>query len=79
MSVLLSVDRVLYKEDDLCVTTGLSLNGLLFISPRKHLDALVSESTQNQCLPASLSHLIAVQNSDYKLPREIDLFYDSCQ
>ena len=36
-----SVDRVLYKEDDLCVTTGLSLNGLLFISPRKHLDALV--------------------------------------
>lgn len=41
-----SGDRVLYKEDDLCVTTGLSLNGLLFISPRKHLDALTPHPEQ---------------------------------
>ncbi|XP_064614683.1 rap guanine nucleotide exchange factor 4-like [Liolophura sinensis] len=33
-------ERVVFKEPDLCITTGLSLNGRLFIVPREHLDAL---------------------------------------
>ena len=39
--------------DDLCITTGLSLNGLLFIAPRKHMDALVNifETNGNVLIP----------------------------
>ncbi|XP_013390231.1 rap guanine nucleotide exchange factor 4 isoform X1 [Lingula anatina] len=33
-------ERVIFSEDDLCVTTGLSVNGRLFIVPKEHLDAL---------------------------------------
>ncbi|KAJ8308596.1 hypothetical protein KUTeg_013470 [Tegillarca granosa] len=32
--------RVIFKENDLCVTTGLTPNGQLFVSPREHIDAL---------------------------------------
>ncbi|XP_078571706.1 rap guanine nucleotide exchange factor 4-like isoform X4 [Branchiostoma floridae x Branchiostoma japonicum] len=33
-------ERVVLKESDVSVTTGLSLNGRLFIAPREHLDSL---------------------------------------
>ncbi|XP_046573528.1 LOW QUALITY PROTEIN: rap guanine nucleotide exchange factor 4-like [Haliotis rubra] len=33
-------ERIIYKNIDLCVITGLSLNGRLFVTPREHLDAL---------------------------------------
>ena len=35
-------ERIVLKEADLCITTGLSVNGRLFATPREHLDALVS-------------------------------------
>ena len=38
------VERILFKESDLSVCYGLSLNGRLFLSPSEHLDALVRES-----------------------------------
>ncbi|KAK3093903.1 hypothetical protein FSP39_021642 [Pinctada imbricata] len=41
-----SGDKSTYRLDDLCITTGLSLNGLLFISPRKHTDALTPHPSQ---------------------------------
>jgi len=37
-----SGDRVTVRDDDLSVPTALSLNGRIFVSPRDHLDALVS-------------------------------------
>ncbi|XP_052240015.1 rap guanine nucleotide exchange factor 4-like isoform X2 [Dreissena polymorpha] len=33
-------ERVIFKDNDLCVTTGLSINGRLFVTPKEHLDAL---------------------------------------
>ncbi|XP_072028678.1 rap guanine nucleotide exchange factor 4-like isoform X2 [Amphiura filiformis] len=33
-------EKILFKESDVCITSGLSLNGRIFISPREHLDAL---------------------------------------
>lgn len=39
---LVLAERVILKEDDLCITSGMSINGRLFLSPREHLDALVS-------------------------------------
>ncbi|XP_053373396.1 rap guanine nucleotide exchange factor 4-like isoform X2 [Mercenaria mercenaria] len=33
-------ERLIFKENDLCVTTGLSINGQLFVTPKEHLDAL---------------------------------------
>ncbi|XP_064648532.1 rap guanine nucleotide exchange factor 4-like [Lineus longissimus] len=33
-------ERIEFKGNDLAVTSGLSLNGQLFISPREHIDAL---------------------------------------
>lgn len=38
----LFTERVVFKKQDICVTTRLTINGYLFISPREHLDALVS-------------------------------------
>jgi len=35
-------DRVVFSDKDIAVTTVLSVNGRLFISPYEHLDALVS-------------------------------------
>ncbi|CAG2191617.1 EPAC2 [Mytilus edulis] len=35
-----SGERVVFKKQDICVTTRLTINGYLFISPREHLDAL---------------------------------------
>ena len=37
------LERTAYKESDLSISYGLSLNGRLFLSPAEHLDALVSE------------------------------------
>ncbi|KAG8222436.1 hypothetical protein J437_LFUL008434, partial [Ladona fulva] len=39
-----SGERVLFKDNDVSITTGLSVNGRIFVSPRDHLDALT-------CLP----------------------------
>ena len=33
-------ERTVFKKQDICVTTRLSINGYLFVSPREHLDAL---------------------------------------
>ena len=35
-------EKIVFKENDLCVTSGLSINGRLFVTPREQLDALVS-------------------------------------
>ena len=35
-------ERVTFNETDLCITTGMSINGRLFITPQEHLDALVT-------------------------------------
>lgn len=35
-------ERVTFRSDDICITSRLSCNGQIFISPREHLDALVS-------------------------------------
>lgn len=40
--LLVLVERLIFKDNDLCVTTGLSINGQLFVTPKEHLDALVS-------------------------------------
>ncbi|XP_021341628.1 rap guanine nucleotide exchange factor 4-like isoform X2 [Mizuhopecten yessoensis] len=33
-------ERIILKDNDLCITTSLSVNGKLFIAPREHIDAL---------------------------------------
>jgi Rap guanine nucleotide exchange factor 4 len=35
------LERLLYKESDLSISYGLTLNGRLFLAPADHLDALV--------------------------------------
>lgn len=35
-------ERAIYKDTDVSVATSLSLNGRIFVSPKDHLDALVS-------------------------------------
>lgn len=35
-------ERITYRDSEVGVATALSLNGRLFVSPRDHLDALVS-------------------------------------
>lgn len=37
------VERIVYKESDLSISHGLSLNGRLFLAPGDHLDALVCD------------------------------------
>ncbi|KAF4532333.1 hypothetical protein B566_EDAN003636 [Ephemera danica] len=37
-----SGERVVFKDSDVSIPTGLSLNGRIFISPKDHLDALTS-------------------------------------
>jgi len=37
-----SGERVVFHDSDVSVPTGLSLNGRIFVSPKDHLDALVS-------------------------------------
>lgn len=34
------LERTLFKENDVSITTSLSINGRLFLSPNEHLDAL---------------------------------------
>ena len=41
------LERLLYKESDLSISYGLSLNGRLFLAPADHLDALVCDE---ECL-----------------------------
>ncbi|XP_025095168.1 rap guanine nucleotide exchange factor 4-like isoform X2 [Pomacea canaliculata] len=33
-------ERIVFRDEDICITTSLSLNGRLFITPPEHLDAL---------------------------------------
>lgn len=37
-------ERSIYKDNDISVPTALSLNGRIFVSPKDHLDALVSDN-----------------------------------
>lgn len=39
-----SGERVVFRDSDVSIPTGLSLNGRIFVSPKDHLDALVSIS-----------------------------------
>lgn len=39
--ILFFLERTIYKETDLSIPHGLSLNGRLFLAPSDHLDALV--------------------------------------
>ena len=41
--VLCCADRVVFSEKDIGVSTALTVNGRLFVSPYEHLDALVSK------------------------------------
>lgn len=35
-------ERVTFKDNDISIPTALSINGRIFVSPKDHLDALVS-------------------------------------
>lgn len=35
-------ERVVFKDNDISIPTALSINGRIFVSPKEHLDALVS-------------------------------------
>lgn len=35
-------ERVVFRDDDISIPTALTLNGRIFVSPKDHLDALVS-------------------------------------
>lgn len=39
----LFAERIVFRDEDICITTSLSLNGRLFITPPEHLDALVRQ------------------------------------
>lgn len=39
-----SGERVVFRDSDVSIPTGLSLNGRIFVSPKDHLDALVSKN-----------------------------------
>ena len=41
-------ERVPFMPHEICVTTGLSVNGRLCIAPREHLDSLVSQAIVGQ-------------------------------
>ncbi|XP_033639246.1 rap guanine nucleotide exchange factor 4-like isoform X4 [Asterias rubens] len=64
-----TAERILFKENDICVTAALSLNGRIFVSPREHLDALtpipeqegLSEST------ASIFELMGSKEVAYQM------------
>ena len=42
-----SLERIPFKPNEICVATGLSVNGRLFIAPREHLDSLVRTKALN--------------------------------
>ena len=44
VSMMPAGERMTLKDTETSVTTGLSLNGRLFVSPKDHLDALVRTS-----------------------------------
>lgn len=35
-------ERMVFRDDDISIPTALSINGRIFVSPKDHLDALVS-------------------------------------
>lgn len=37
-------ERVAFRDDDISIPTTLSINGRIFVSPKDHLDALVSRA-----------------------------------
>lgn len=39
----------MFKDNDISIPTALSLNGRIFVSPKEHIDALVSNFFQNLC------------------------------
>jgi Rap guanine nucleotide exchange factor 4 len=44
------LERILYKESDLSISYGLSLNGRLFLAPGDHLDALVCKKNNESSI-----------------------------
>ncbi|KAK6165706.1 hypothetical protein SNE40_022584 [Patella caerulea] len=65
-------DRIVFKENNLCVTTGLSLNGRLFITPREHLDALTPLPEQDG--PTSMTAVAIEMMSTKELAYQITLY-----
>ncbi|XP_074622292.1 rap guanine nucleotide exchange factor 4-like isoform X2 [Acropora palmata] len=53
-------ERIPFKEDEICVTTGLSVNGKLFIAPSEHLDSLTPTPEQEGPVCSSLAFLETV-------------------
>ncbi|KAK3603635.1 hypothetical protein CHS0354_017354 [Potamilus streckersoni] len=50
-------ERRVFKENDMCITSGLGINSRLFITPREHLDALTPLPEQDGPSLGSLSTL----------------------
>jgi len=59
-----SGERIPFKANEICVTTGLSVNGRLFIAPREHLDSLTPTPEQEGPSSSSLAFLEAVGSKE---------------
>lgn len=70
-------ERIAFKENDLCVTSGLSINGRLFITPREHLDALTPLPEQEGPPQGSVNTIELVSSREmayYMTVHDWDLF-----
>ncbi|XP_073237204.1 rap guanine nucleotide exchange factor 4-like [Porites lutea] len=59
-----SGERIPLKPNEICVTTGLSVNGRLFIAPREHLDSLTPTPDQEGPACSSLAFLETVGSKE---------------
>ncbi|RMX42304.1 hypothetical protein pdam_00009874, partial [Pocillopora damicornis] len=59
-----SGERVPFKPNEICVTTGLSVNGRLFIAPREHLDSLTPTPEQEGPSTSNLTFLESVGSKE---------------
>ncbi|XP_014674517.1 PREDICTED: rap guanine nucleotide exchange factor 4-like [Priapulus caudatus] len=57
-------ERVVFKEEEVSVTTGLSVNGRLFIAPREHLDSLTPLPEQDGPSTSTCSQLELMNSRD---------------
>ncbi|KAL9966161.1 hypothetical protein ACROYT_G024197 [Oculina patagonica] len=59
-----SGERVPFKPHEICVTTGLSVNGRLFIAPREHLDSLTPTPDQEGPTSSNLTFLESASSKE---------------
>lgn len=57
-------ERVVFKEEEVSITTGLSVNGRLFIAPREHLDSLTPLPEQDGPSTSTCSQLELMSSRD---------------